>query len=105
MKIPKSLKRFCPYCRKHTSHKISNPRHRGLGKSHPLTRWSKKRTKLRGLRRGTGNLGRFSRPPIAQWKMTGAKQSKKTDLRFTCEVCKKIHVQRKGTRAKKVEIK
>jgi ribosomal protein L44E len=57
----------------------------------------------RGLRRGYGNHGKYSRPAIASFKMTGKKMSKKTDLRYTCKGCKKTHVQPEGFRAKKVE--
>jgi len=35
--------------------------------------------------------------------MTGKKMSKKTDLRYTCSVCGKTHMQSKGFRAKKIE--
>ena len=40
-----------------------------------------------------------------KWKRTGVKSSKKTDLRFACQVCKKTHIKGSGTRAKKVEFK
>ncbi len=103
MKLPKTIKRLCPFCRKHTVHKVANQRHKGLNRAHPMSRWSATRVRARGLRRGHGNYGRFSRPPIAQWKMTGAKASKKTDLRYTCEKCKKTHAQSAGIRAKKIE--
>ena len=69
-----------------------------------LSRGSKTRVQARGLRRGTGNMGRFSRKPINAWKMTGKKSSKKTDLRYTCTQCKKTTVQAAGTRAKRVEM-
>lgn len=103
MKLPKSTKRFCPFCKKHTEHKITLQKFKGLNKSHPQSRGSQTRTKKRGRRTGCGNLGRYSRPPMAQRKRVGAKSSKKTDLRYTCEVCKKTHVQRKGFRSKKIE--
>lgn len=104
MKVPKAIKRLCPYCRKHTEHKVSQQKFKGLNKAHSMSRGSKVRVRLRGGRRGLGNQGRFSRPPIAQWKMTGAKASKKTDLRYACSICKKTHVQRAGLRTKKVEL-
>jgi len=105
MKIPKVMKRLCKFCKKHTEHKVHNQSFKGLNKTHPLSRGSKRRTMSRGLRRGTGNRGRFSRPPIAKWKMTGAKNTKKTDLRYTCSTCKKTSMQKSGIRAKRVELK
>jgi len=65
---------------------------------------SKYRAKKRGQARGFGNQGRFSRPAVSKFKMTGKKQSKKTDLKFQCKECKKFHLQRKGFRTKRLEI-
>ena len=105
MKIPKTLTRYCPFCRKHTSHKVINQKFKGLNKTHTQTKGSQTRTKKRGRRSGVGNKGRFSRPAIAKWKKTGAKTSKKTDLRYTCQECQKTHTQRKGKRSKRIELK
>ncbi|MFC1801004.1 50S ribosomal protein L44e [Nanoarchaeota archaeon] len=105
MKIPKIRKTYCPFCKKHTEHKTTQQKFKGLNAAHPMSKGSKSRTKKRGSRRGAGNLGRFSRPPIASWKMTGAKSSKKTDFRFECKECKKTHIKGTGTRSKKLEIK
>ena len=104
MKIPKIIKRLCKSCRKHTTHKVINQKFKGLNKVHTQSRGSQTRAKKRGSRTGIGNLGRFSRPALAKWKRSGAKTSKKTDLRYTCEVCKKTSVQKSGTRAKKIEL-
>ncbi len=100
MKFPKSVKRFCPYCRKHTEHKVFLAKKRAPSS---LKYGSKVRARMRGKARGSGNLGRNSKPPVTQWKMTGKKQTKKTDLRYQCGVCGKTHVQREGFRIKKVE--
>ena len=105
MKLPKLTKRHCPFCKKHTEHKISQAKKRTPGSTHPMSYGSKKRARLRGAARGFGNLGRYSRPAVGKWKMTGKKVSKKTDLRYTCKECKKTHVQKKGIRAKKIEFK
>ena len=105
MKIVKNRKRLCPYCKKHTEHKVIHQKFKGLNKTHTQTRGSQTRTKKRGSRTGIGNLGRFSRPALAKWKKTGAKTSKKTDLRYTCQECKKAHIQKKGIRSKKIEFK
>ncbi len=100
MKLPKVVSRLCPYCRKHTKHKVSIVKKRAAS---TLKHGSKIRARLRGQARGLGNWGRYSKPAVTQWKMTGAKSSKKTDLRYQCETCKKTHVQRAGFRAKKLE--
>jgi|TARA_Y100000310_G_scaffold73179_1_gene69350 large subunit ribosomal protein L44e len=103
MKLPKTVKRLCPYCKKHTEHKITQAKSRTPGSARPMGRYSKART---GFGKGHGNLGRYgSKPPVGRWKMTGSKGSKKTDFRYECKVCKKSHVQKKGIRAKKVEFK
>ncbi len=101
MKIPKTMQRFCKYCRKHTEQKVSQNKKRAASS---LTRGSKYRARLRGRARGTGNLGRYSKPAVTQFKRTGAKNTKKTDLRYTCSVCKKMSSQPYGIRAKKVEL-
>lgn len=103
MKLPKLVKRYCPYCKKHTEHKVSQAKRKTPSSTHPLGYGSKKRAKLRGSARGAGNLGRYSKPAITKFKMGGKKTSKKTDLRYQCVVCKKSHTQKKGKRAKKVE--
>ena len=102
MKLPKTVNRYCPYCKKHTQHRIAinkkrNPR--------TMTYGSKIRARRRGQARGIGNMGRYSKPAISKFKMTGKKASKKSDLRFTCKVCKKTHLQRKGFRARRLEFK
>jgi large subunit ribosomal protein L44e len=98
----KIIKRLCPYCKKHTSHKVTQNKRKNASS---LTYGSKIRAKSRGRARGTGNQGRYSKPAVTKFKMTGKKLTKKTDLRYECTECKKKHVQKKGIRAKKVELK
>ena len=102
MKIPKIIRRYCPLCRKHTEQKVTQNKKKNPSS---LSYGSKVRARRRGRARGAGNLGRYSKPAISKFKMTGKKSSKKTDLRFECKECKKTHVQHKGKRTKKVEIK
>ncbi len=104
MKIPKTLKRHCPKCKKHTEHTISSAKKKGAGSVHTQSRSSYTRLRARGSWRGSGNQGRFSRPPIGSRKMSGKKLTKKTDFRYTCKACGKQHTQNKGKRAKKIEI-
>ena len=98
MKLPKTTKRLCPHCKKQTEHKIAQNKKKNASS---LSYGSKVRAKLRGRARGSGNQGRYSKPAVTKFKMTGAKVTKKTDLRYECTVCKKKHVQKKGIRAKR----
>ena len=102
MKLPKTVKRYCPYCKKHTEHSILQAKKKARSS---LSYGSKVRARKRGRARGHGNLGRYSKPAISQFKMTGKKASKKTDLRYQCKECKKQHIQKKGFRAKRIEFK
>jgi len=100
MKVPKTVKRYCPYCRKHTEHKVSQTKKKSPSS---LKKGSKYRARKRGLARGMGNRGRYSKPAISKFKMAGKKTSKKTDFRYQCSVCKKTHTQKQGIRTKRVE--
>ncbi len=100
MKIPKSIKRLCVKCKNHTDHKVAQNKKRTPS---ALSKGSKYRARLRGLARGLGGRGRYSKPAVTKWKRTGAKSTKKTDLRYTCSKCKKASCQKSGIRAKKVE--
>ncbi len=101
MKKPKLMKRLCPYCKKHTEHKVAQNKKRSPSS---LSYGSKYRARSRGQARGTGSMGKYSKPAMTKWKRTGAKTSKKTDLRYSCTGCKKTHMQAKGIRTKKVEL-
>jgi ribosomal protein L44E len=99
MKIPKSTKRYCPYCRKKTEQKIKLIS--TGGKRGTLKRGSLARAKRRGLNRGCGNKGRYSKPAVKNWKRK-SKTTKKTNIMYTCQVCKKSKYQKHGERAGKV---
>lgn len=102
MKIPKSLKKYCKFCKKYTVHKITEVK---TGhKRGTLKKGALQRAKKRGLARGHGNLGRWGSKPTSP-KRAGAKVSKKTNLKFTCEECKKSVPQRAGFRTKRIELK
>jgi len=98
MKIPKTTKRYCPYCRKKTEQKIKLVS-TGAKRS-ALKRGSKARAKLRGLNRGIGNKGRYSKPAVTKFKRK-SKTTKKTNIMYTCQECKKSKYQKKGKRAGK----
>ena len=104
MKLPKTKRMHCPKCKKHTEHKVTEAKKRTIGTAHPQSYGSKKRAKKRGCM-SSGSKGRYSKPALSKWKMTGKKQSKKIDLRYTCTECKKAHTAGKAWRAKRVEFK
>jgi large subunit ribosomal protein L44e len=102
MKFPKTTKRYCPHCRKHTEHKITNVS--SGHKRSALKRGGIERAKRRGRGRGYGNLGKWgSKPAVTKWKRK-TKSTKKTNLLYTCAVCKKSHGQKKGTRSGKIQV-
>ena len=104
MKLPKITKKYCRFCKTSTEHKIDQ--YKSAGKRGSLKRGSLQRGKKRGLGVGYGNKGKWgSKPAISKYKRTGAKISKKTTLRFKCNICSKSSQQPYGIRAKKVEIK
>ena len=98
MKIPKQTFRYCPYCNKKTEHKIkiiSSGAKRGS-----LKRGSLIRAKARGRGIGMGNKGKWgSKPPVSKFKRK-TKTTKKTNIMYTCQTCKKSHY-RKGRRNKR----
>ncbi len=105
MKMPKTTNRYCPFCKKHQEMAILQSKQMGRNKTHPMSRGSKQRMRARGLNRGFGNQGKYSRKAISAFKMCGKKSSKKTDFRYKCKVCGKCVAQKKGFRAKKIEFK
>ena len=99
MKIPKKINRYCPYCKKKTEQKVKQ---QSTGKASTLKRGAKQRAKLRGLNRGIGNKGRFSRMKNTQKGQR--KTTKKTAIVYTCSECGKGKDQKKGKRTSKLVI-
>lgn len=97
--MPKKTNRYCPYCKKKTEQKIKQP---SKGKASVLKRGGKLRILLRGLWRGIGNKGRFSRMKSQQ--KGKRKTTKKTNILFTCVECGKSKYQKKGKRTSKLLI-
>jgi large subunit ribosomal protein L44e len=103
MKYPKEMKRYCPHCKKHTLQKVKDEKNRGKNKTHTMTKFSKIRQELRGIGIGMGNQGRMARGSMNSWKRFNKKHSKRPDLRFTCQECKKTSVSgNRGVRSKKI---
>ena len=102
--MPKLVNRYCKHCKKHCEHKIEIAKAKTRSSTRPLSRYSKVRTNARGLTKSTGNLGKYSMPPIKKRKMMNKKVSKKIDLRYQCQECKKMSQRSKGFRAQKFEL-
>lgn len=91
MKIPQSIRVYCPKCRKHALAKVEVAKKKPRG------------TMTHGERifnRKMMGYGSFPRPnPKGREKST-----RKLDLRFKCSVCGKKFMHGKGFRVKKLEI-
>ena len=89
MKMPKIIKTYCPFCKKHTEVSLERVK---KGKASSLTMIARQKKRQTGI----GNSGKFSKVP------GGDKPTKKIALKYRCTACKKAH-QRPGFRAKKFE--
>lgn len=103
MKLPKETRRYCPYCKKHTLQSIDTAKQKARSSAHPLSRWSISRLRARGLRRGHGNLGRFSKPAVKSWKRK-TKVTRRITVNYKCKECGKIKGIKKAIRAGRIEI-
>ena len=99
MKLPKTTKRYCPYCKERTEQKIKFVS--TGGKRGTLRRGGIARSKLRGRGRGIGNLGKWGSKKAIGKNKRKAKTTKKTNIMYTCQTCKKSKYQKKGIRAGK----
>ncbi len=91
MKYPKTLRIYCPYCRKHQIHTVELAKKR--------TRRKMAVGQRRFLRKMEGYHSFPKENPKGQEKPT-----KKLDLRFKCSVCNKKHMKGQGFRAKKFQM-
>ncbi|MBI3334163.1 hypothetical protein HYZ97_01645 [Candidatus Pacearchaeota archaeon] len=103
MKLPKETKRYCPYCKKHTSQTIMTQKQKSRSATHPMSRGSSARETLRGLRGGYGNLGRRSRKGPKDWKRK-TKITKRITIQYKCNTCNKIKGARYARRLSRVVI-
>lgn len=96
------MKRFCPKCNTHRVHKVSivsTGAKRGT-----MRKGSIQRANLRGTGIGHGNHGKWgSKPAVAKWKKK-AKSTKKTNIKYTCQTCKKSTVNKKGIRTSRLKL-
>jgi len=87
---PRKIKRYCPYCKKHTIHDVDKVKKRKTGEL---------RQGQRRFRRVMKGYRGFPRP-----KPEGReKTSKRIALKYKCSACKKTH-QPSNIRTKKLDI-
>ncbi|MDG6225829.1 MAG: 50S ribosomal protein L44e [Candidatus Thermoplasmatota archaeon] len=90
MKLPRSIKRYCPKCKVHTPHEVERVKKRRASE----LAWGQRR-----FRKVTAGYGGFPRPkPEGREKPT-----KRIQLRFKCQTCGKAH-QPPTLRTKKFEL-
>jgi large subunit ribosomal protein L44e len=103
MKLPKEVKRYCPYCKKHGLHSVDTAKQRSRSSVHPLSRGSTSRVRARGLNRGTGNQGRYSKPAIKSWKRK-SKVTRRLTILYKCKECGKSKGIKKAIRTGRIQI-
>ena len=96
VKFPSIVRAYCPFCRRHTTHEVSEVK----GKARRAL--SKGQRRAERHKKGYGNKGKYSKKAITQAKMA-SKTSKKVDLRLKCQDCDKMH-PRSYPRTRKFEI-
>lgn len=100
-KMPKTINRHCPFCKKKTVQKVKQVS--TGGKKNSLSRGSKVRARLRGLARGVGSKGKYSKPAVTKFKRK-TKTTKKPQLVYTCSECGKGKHRKQGKRTGKLVI-
>ncbi|MBW6452000.1 MAG: 50S ribosomal protein L44e [DPANN group archaeon] len=98
MKLPKEMKRHCPFCNSHQLHTLKQVKPKGRSKSsfNQADRYRQEK-----LNKGYGGSPYVI---IANGKKYGAKSSKKIMIKYTCGICKKAHQSKNPQRSKKFEL-
>jgi len=102
MKLPKETRRYCPYCKEHTTQVLATAKQKSRSVSHPLSRGSASRVKKRGLE-GIGNWGKRSKKGAKDWKRK-TKITKRISILYKCKKCGKIKGIKKAIRSSRIEI-
>ena len=90
MRFPKTVRIYCPYCKKHTENSVEQ------AKKKQRRKMAQGQRRFMKLLKGYGS---FPRP-----KPDYEKPTKRTDLRYKCKVCGKKHTKGQGFRTKKFEL-
>ena len=106
MKMPRTIKRYCPYCKTHTEQEVERVKKKKASE----LKWGQRRFRKvtagygvkwgqRRFRKVTAGYGGFPRPkPEGREKPT-----KRINLRYRCTQCKKANIS-PCIRAKKFEL-
>ena len=90
MKMPRTVKRYCPTCKAHTVQEVERVKKKKASE----LKWGQRR-----FRKVTAGYGGFPRPkPVGREKHT-----KRINLRYRCTQCKKANIS-PCIRAKKFEL-
>jgi ribosomal protein L44E len=84
-------------------HKIDIAKQKSRSSARPLSRGSAAREKARGLRGGTGNLGRRSKKGPKDWKRK-TKVTRRLSVIYKCGECGKIKGIKKAIRTSRITI-
>lgn len=95
MKFPKEMRTYCPFCDRHTMHKVKEQSRGSRSSLKKSERKKEKHTK------GHGGHGRYSRPPVSEWKI---KVSERPVLVLTCKECGKSHQRGGFGRSRKFKV-
>ena len=99
MKVPQQVKRYCPYCKRHTLQKVERVKTSGRRKTSSLKAGS--RYRLEKLHKGYGGS---PYPKIEHGVKHGSKTVQKVFLRYKCLECGKYNQVTTAIRAKRFEI-
>lgn len=102
MKLPKEVKRYCPYCRKHTEQLVSTQKQKARSAAHPMSRGSATRVKSRSLR-GIGNWGKLSKMGVKD-RRSKVKTTKRITIMYKCKVCNKQKGANSAVRVSRIVI-
>ena len=98
MKIPKSVKHYCPSCKKHTLQSIIQ--NKSGKKRGSLTHGARRHDRRGGIK----GYGGFPKPQPEKSPRHRKKTTKRIDMRLECPECKKKTTKVKTLRIKKYEI-
>jgi len=90
MKMPRTIKTYCPFCKTHSTHDVERVKKKKASE----LKWGQRR-----FREVTSGYGGYPRPKPKDRE----KPTKRVNIRFRCETCKKAHLTT-CIRAKKFEL-
>ena len=96
VKLPKRLKRYCPYCKTHTENEEKLV---SKGKATKLKKIFRHRQE--NVENGYGGFPYAN--PAHRSRGRKNPSSRKQDMKFTCKICGKVHQKMNPIRGSKIE--